>query len=279
MAIVAIDGPHAAEMPDTSELIAEDGIPMDSPWHRACIALLIQVLSYAWRHRDDFYVGGNMFIYFSAEQARNRDYRGPDFFVVNGVPRLPVRPYWAVWLEGYHYPDLIIELISPSTEMEDRTTKKAIYEETFHTHEYLLHDPATHQTEGWRLGPDGRYQPIVPDARGWLWSESLGLWIGNWEGSYGEVAEPAIWPRFYTPDGELLALESEVERQRAAAQLQQAEAARQQAEAARQQAEAARQQAEAEHQRAIAAEEELARLKALVAELQGDRARPPGPGA
>jgi hypothetical protein len=26
-----------------------------------------------------------MFIYFSAEQVRSRDYRGPDFFVVKGV--------------------------------------------------------------------------------------------------------------------------------------------------------------------------------------------------
>jgi Uma2 family endonuclease len=153
MAIVEVAGPHVVPIPDPAELIAEDGIPLESPWHRAAIALLIEVLTYAWRHRDDFYVGGNMFVYFSQEQARNRDYRGPDFFFVDHVPRFPVRPYWATWLEGGRYPDLIIELTSPSTAEEDRTTKKALYEGTFRTREYFLHDPETHRTEGWRLGP------------------------------------------------------------------------------------------------------------------------------
>jgi Uma2 family endonuclease len=265
MAIVEIAGPHVVPVPDTAELIAEDGIPLESPWHRACIALLIEVLTYAWRHRDDFYVGGNMFIYYSQEQARNRDYRGPDFYFVDRVPRFPVRPYWATWLEGGRYPDLIIELTSPSTAEEDRTTKKALYEGTFRTREYFLRDPDTHQTEGWRLGPCQRYQPIAPDARGWLWSETLQLWIGLWEGTYGEVLEPTIWPRFFTREGELLALESDAQRQRADAE--------------RQRAEAEHQRAEAERQRAEAAEVELARLKALVAELHGDRPGPSSPGA
>jgi Uma2 family endonuclease len=267
MAIVEVAGPHVVPIPDATELISEDGIPLESPWHRACIALLIEVLSYAWRHRDDFYVGGNMFVYYSQEQARNRDYRGPDFFFVDRVPRSPVRPYWATWLEGGRYPDLIIELTSPSTAEEDRTAKKALYEGTFRTREYFLHDPETHRTEGWRLDPGQRYQPIVPDARGWVWSETLQLWIGLWEGTYGEVTEPTIWPRFFTHEGELVALESDAQRQRA-------DAERQRADAERRRAEAERQRAEAERQRAEAAEAELARLKALVAELQRDR---PGP--
>jgi hypothetical protein len=47
MVIVEFEGPHAVAVPDSSELIAEDGIPLESPWHRAAIALLIEVLSYA----------------------------------------------------------------------------------------------------------------------------------------------------------------------------------------------------------------------------------------
>ena len=75
--------------PDASELAESDGEPMDSPWHRAAIDLLIDSLSHQWHDRDDFYVGGNMFVYFSADQARSRDFRGPDFFVVLDVPRTP----------------------------------------------------------------------------------------------------------------------------------------------------------------------------------------------
>lgn len=60
--------PPAVELP-TLELPIEDGIPLDSPWHRAAINLLIELIHCFWRGRTDFYVGGNMFVYFSLEQA------------------------------------------------------------------------------------------------------------------------------------------------------------------------------------------------------------------
>src|SRR5688572_6664925 len=48
-------------------LPAEDGTPMESPWHRAGTNLLIESITYHWRDRDDYYVGGNMFIYYLDE--------------------------------------------------------------------------------------------------------------------------------------------------------------------------------------------------------------------
>ena len=68
----------------TLELPTEDGEPLESGWHRSEINLLIESLRHHWRGRTDFYCGGNMFLYFSEKQARNLDYRGPDFFLVNG---------------------------------------------------------------------------------------------------------------------------------------------------------------------------------------------------
>src|SRR5689334_8039697 len=150
------------------QLIETDGVPSESHWHVLQIALLLDLVAYWLRDRNDYYAGGNMFIYFSEEQARNRDYRGPDFFFVDGVNRLPLRPYWAVWQEEGRYPDLIIELLSPTTAKEDRTTKKALYERTFHTSEYFCYDPDTEQLEGWRLGSRRRYQAIKKNERGWL---------------------------------------------------------------------------------------------------------------
>src|SRR5947209_5684265 len=125
------------------KLIESDGVPLESPWHVGAISLLIELLTWYWRARDDFYVGGNMFLYFSEEQARNRDYRGPDFFFVDGINRFPSRPYWAVWQEGGRYPNVIIEFLSPTTAEEDRTTKKRLYERTFRTPEYFCYDPDT----------------------------------------------------------------------------------------------------------------------------------------
>ena len=57
------------------------------------------------------------------------------------------------------------------------------------------------------------YQPIVPNERGWLWCEELGVWVGTWEGTY--QAHPATWPRFFDAQFQLLPTEAEAERQRA----------------------------------------------------------------
>jgi Uma2 family endonuclease len=244
--------------PDDSQLVESDGENIDSPWHRAAIGLLIESLAHHWRDRDDFFVGGNMFVYFDAEQVRGRNFRGPDFFVVRDVPRERPRRWWAVWSEGGRYPDLVIELLSPSTAAEDRTTKRAIYEQVWRTPEYFLHDPDTGQTEGWRLpGRNGHYEPIAPSDRGWFWSNVLQLWIGTWDGPFAEVIEPARWPRFYTPTGQLVLTAAEDNQARA-------EAEHQRAEAERQRADAERQRADAERQRADAAEAELVRLRALL---------------
>jgi Uma2 family endonuclease len=213
------------------QLVETDGIPLESHWHVLQVGLLLELVAYWFRDRNDYYAGGNMFLYFSEEQARNRDYRGPDFFYVDGASRLPLRPYWAVWQEGGRYPDVILELLSPTTAVEDRTTKKALYERTFRTFEYFCYDPQTEQLEGWRLGPRQRYRAIETDERGWTEVEELGLWLGTWRGQYQGFE--AVWLRFYDADGRLVPT-----------------------------------RAEAAEQRIMAAETELARLKERVAELE-----------
>jgi Uma2 family endonuclease len=180
-------------------LAESDGLPLQTHWHFLEIGLLIDVLAHHFRDRSDYYAGGNMFLYYSEEQVRNRDYRGPDFFYVDGVNRLPMRRYWAVWQEGGRYPDFIVELLSPTTEEEDRTTKRRLYERTFKTHEYVCYDPQTQRVEGWRLGERGRYRTVLPDERGWLWIEELELWLGTWKGPYRGYED--VWLRFYDGDG------------------------------------------------------------------------------
>ena len=73
------------------ELVHSDGEPMDSDWHRDAMNLLIEAVRNHLADRTDYFCGGNMFIYFSVEQARNRDFRGPDFFFVKGRPSQPQR--------------------------------------------------------------------------------------------------------------------------------------------------------------------------------------------
>jgi Uma2 family endonuclease len=190
-----------------TDLPYEDGIPLESSWHFFQIALLIEVVNCRFDALDDFYAGGDMFIYFNLEQLKTRDFRGPDFFYVKGVPRRPLRKYWATWDEGGRFPDVIMELLSPSTAATDRTIKKDIYERVFRTPEYFLYDPDAEQLQGFQLDGQQRYQPIQPNERGWLWSGRLGGWIGKWQGAY--QGQPATWVRLFDEQGNLWTTQGE----------------------------------------------------------------------
>jgi hypothetical protein len=91
--------PHAMpRLPGADELQTSDGEPMESERHRRQMLLLIESLEHAFGDRDDFYVGGDMFLYFSEAQTRKNDFRGPDVFVVLDTERRE-RKAWVVWEE------------------------------------------------------------------------------------------------------------------------------------------------------------------------------------
>jgi Uma2 family endonuclease len=77
------------------------------------------------------------------------------------VPRL--RDAGTVWEEDGRYPNLIVEILSASTEAIDRGLKKQIYQDVFRTPDYFWFDPETHELVGFHL-VDGRYAPLAPDA-------------------------------------------------------------------------------------------------------------------
>ena len=111
--------------PKNIELMYEDGIPLESDWHRRAMNLLIDIISYLWRERKDFYVGGNMFIYFDPHQVKHRNFRGPDFFVVKDIAdNTYLRKAWVLWEEDWRAPNIVVELTSKSTEAEDMGPKK-----------------------------------------------------------------------------------------------------------------------------------------------------------
>lgn len=188
------------------DLPTEDGVPLETNWHRIQMNLLIDSVHYYWRDRQDYFAGGNMFIYFSSEQIRNRDYRGPDFFVVKGVDGTRDRKAWIVWEEKGRYPNVIIELSSPTTIEIDLGPKKELYRETFHTPEYFCYDPDDSRLLGWRLAAS-QYVELEPNEQGWLWSEETGLWLGTWQGEFQRLT--TTWLRFYSADGLLIATRAE----------------------------------------------------------------------
>jgi Uma2 family endonuclease len=197
---------------ESLELITDDGVPLETIWHRKCMNLLIEQVEYHLRDRDDFYVAGNTFIYYSPQQVRNRDFRGPDFFYIGATTRQPTRECWVVWNENLRRPDVVIELSSPTTHDEDHGPKFRIYRDTLEVKNYFIYDPSTRLLEGWRLD-SRRYSPIRPDENGRLLCDELDLLLGIWDGEYSR--DNMTWLRFFDRAGTVLPLPAEAEFQRA----------------------------------------------------------------
>ncbi|MFM5980417.1 MAG: Uma2 family endonuclease [Sphaerospermopsis kisseleviana] len=169
-----------------------DEPPVETELHLRQIILLLQCLEWLWKDRTDFYTAGNLTIYYSPHQKKNEKSRGPDFFVVLGTER-KTRKSWVVWDEDGKYPNVIIEILSPSTANSDKVTKKELYQNTFRTPDYFWFDPYTLEFVGFYL-TNGQYQPLEPNEKGYLWSEQLGLYLGVHEGLL----------RYFTPEGDLV---------------------------------------------------------------------------
>jgi len=113
--------PDVVFPPDDLE---SDEPPLESTRHLKQLILLLTCLEWLWSDRADFFVGGNLTVYYNIEQLTTRDFRGPDLFVALHTERRE-RKSWMVWAEGGQYPNFILELLSDSTTSVDRGVKKA----------------------------------------------------------------------------------------------------------------------------------------------------------
>ena len=247
---------------------------MESDWHVVSISLLDELVRNHLGAPKNYFCGGNMFIYYSVEQAKEIEeyveaetvarkprFKGSDFFLVRDVDGTKPRESWVVWDEEGRYPDLVVEFISTSTRRKDVDENVKFYSRVFRVFEYFWFDRRTGELAGYRLsGSD--YTSIEPDARGRLWSEILSAYLGVWRGEYR--GRRFLWLRLWDKDGRLVPTTAEraaherTARSRAETRAKQAEAQAQQERAAREQAEAQAQRERAERERLQA---ELERLR------------------
>jgi Uma2 family endonuclease len=258
---------------------------MESDWHVVSITLLDELVRNHLGAPKHYYCGGNMFIYYSVAQAKEVEeyveaktvarkprFKGPDFFLVRDVDGTKPRESWVVWDEEGRYPDLVVEFISTSTRKKDVDENVKFYAKVFRVPEYFWFDRRSGELVGYRLSGSS-YTPIEPDARGRLWSEVLGAYLGVWRGEYRGRRFP--WLRLWDKEGRLVPTTAEraarerTARSRAEARAEQAEAQAQQERAAREQAEAQAQQERAAREQAEAqAQQERAERERLQAELE-----------
>jgi hypothetical protein len=132
-------------------------------------------------------------------------------------------------------------LLSPTTIAQDLGPKKDLYARVFKTSEYFCVNPDNWSLQGWHL-ESMHYGALQPDARGWLWSGTLQLWLGIQESRFQGTS--TNWLRFFSPAGRIVPTAEEA-------------------------AESAHTRAEAEHARAEALEAENTRLRAELERLRG----------
>lgn len=230
--------------------------------HRDQMVNIIYGLREHLRPSPHCYVSGNLFVYYRDEEGERQSV-APDVLVVLGVENKE-RRYYNIETEG-KAPDLIIELISTSTKLEDLGSKRVLYA-GLGVREYYIFDPLREvipgQLRGFRLF-EGEYMPMVG---GRLQSQVLEV---DFEVEQG-------WLRIYdrkTGQRLLTHGESEAARKKAEAKAARVERSLVQAEHEAAQAEAKAVQAEAKaKQESVArqaAETELQQLREELAKLRG----------
>lgn len=229
-----------------------DGKPMaETDRHRNQMIELLDGLDDFYRDDPLIYVTGNTFLYYLDEDGERQSV-SPDVMVIRGVPKKE-RRYYKLDDEG-HTPEVIIELMSRSTKLEDLGSKKVLYA-SLGVREYFVFDPlkevSSAALRGFRL-EQGEYTPMLGSH---LRSEVLGLEL---------IVENEVL-RLYDPLSKKYLRthkESEAAYREAEGRVVIEAAARRLAELSAEQASAAQRKAEA-----LAAQETEARKK-LEAELQ-----------
>lgn len=217
-------------------LPASDGRPMaETDVHRRLMLDLLHALEEHFREQPLVYVSGNIFLYYLDERGVRQSI-SPDVLVVFGVPKKQRRIY-KLDAEG-KAPDVVIELTSDETKVNDLGDKRYIYA-TLGVREYFVFDPLQETMRpplrGFRL-ENGDYVPLRGSR---INSEVLGLEL-RVEQDTLRLYDRKTGKRLLTP--------------------QEAEAARREAEA----------KAEREARERQAADAELARLRDELKKLRGE---------
>jgi Uma2 family endonuclease len=238
---------------------------------------LLHALEEYFRDNPRVYVSGNIFVYYRDEIGELQPV-SPDIFVVRGVEKRERRVY-KIEEEG-KAPEVVIELISSGTKVEDLVTKRYIYAR-LGVREYFVFDPYSETLRlaltGFRL-ENGDYVPMAEarkDGAICLSSAVLGLELRAEKGQL-RLYDPKTGERLRTPEeaeadrraAEKKAARELKARQKAEAKAAQELKARQETEAKMAQELKARQEAEA---KAAAAEAEAARLREELATLRGTK--------
>jgi Uma2 family endonuclease len=194
--------------------------------------------------------------------------KAPDWFYVAKtypVGKNVIRRSYSPHLDG-DVPAIVMEFLSEEEtgEYSTRPThpygKMYFYEQILQVPIYVIFDPADGRLEIRKLAPSGHYEIQPLDEYGKYFIDSLDLYLGTWHGTRLEQA--FHWLRWWRGDDRILFWGSE----KAAQDSILIEIEKQRVEIQQQIAQEEKQRAETEKLRADEAEQEIIRLKQLLAE-------------
>lgn len=186
-----------------------DGRPMaETDLHRDLMHTLIATLRGWYAADPTVYVSGNLLVYY--QRGNKRVHVSPDVFVVTGAGN-HTRDNYLMWDEGRGL-DVVIELTSKTTMIEDIEEKYNLYVAKLGVKEYFLFDPKEEylapSCQGYRRSRS-RFEPIRPVA-GRLPSKVLRLHLER-DGTQLRFWDPKGKERVATADERLDAAEQALE--------------------------------------------------------------------
>ncbi|NER52399.1 MAG: Uma2 family endonuclease [Symploca sp. SIO1A3] len=206
-------------LPTSEELPCSDETPVDNELQNLIPNLLLTILAFIWRGRQDWFFGVDMAIYY-LYQEELQPALIPEGFLSIGVVRRSSergRLSYVLWEENYIPPVLAIEIVSQNYNDEYEKTKDKYSQ--LGVKYYLIYNPDywqrdQHQPfELYRL-EQGEY--ILQTAEPY-WMPEIGLGIGRSRGTY--VGWEREWLFWYDQEGNAYrTLEELAERQRQGAE-------------------------------------------------------------
>ncbi len=136
--------------------------------------------------------------------------KAPDWVYIPSV--LPaavgeIRRSYTPNAEG-EFPAVVMEFSSDTNEVEYSMKptypygKWRFYEQILQVPVYVIFEPKSGVLEVYRLSLSGEYEQQEPDANQRLWIESMGLFLGVWEGEKSQRS--GYWLRWWDENGNLL---------------------------------------------------------------------------
>ncbi|BDA67065.1 protein of unknown function DUF820 [Rivularia sp. IAM M-261] len=200
-----------------SESLEEPGLPDE--FHVFQPQLLRETFIPPNYPEDQVFIASDLNLYYDPNHTLW--FKRPDWFAVLGIPRLyqqtELRLSYVVWQEGVD-PNVVVELLSPTTEKEDLgktlretnqpPTKWEVYEKILRVPYYIIFDRYTNHLRVFQ-NLAGRYQELtITNSR--IWLPELELGIGLWQGTYQGV--PRLCLRWYDATGNWIPTPVELER-------------------------------------------------------------------